>query len=110
MSESKRTRNIAFRVNDEDYAKIEQAAAAAGDEPNNWCRELAFSKLTEGNAFTTNERLIYQEVALLRFLVGHGFKMLFSSNESTSAKWKKLTAQADQRSEAIVNELLSRRE
>ena len=68
MSESKRTRNIAFRVNDEDYAQIEKAAAAAGDEPNNWCRKVAFSKLTEGHTFTTNERLIYQEVALLRFL------------------------------------------
>jgi hypothetical protein len=72
MSESKRTRNIAFRINDEEYAKIEQAAAAVGEEPNNWCRKVAFSKLTEGHTFTTNERLIYQEVALLRFLVGHG--------------------------------------
>ena len=109
MNESKRTRNIAFRVNDEDYAKIEKAATAAGDEPNNWCRKVALSKLTEGHTFTRNERLIYQEVALLRFLLGHGFKMLFSGNENTTAKWKKLTAQADQRSEEIVNELLSRR-
>ena len=82
---------------------------AAGDEPNNWCRKVAFSKLTEGHTFTTNERLIYQEVALLRFLLGHGFKMLFSGDENTAATWKKLTAQADQRSEEIVNELLSRR-
>jgi hypothetical protein len=109
MSESKRTRNIAFRVNDEDYAKIAKAAEAAGDEPNNWCRKVAFSQLTEGHTFTTNERLIYQEVALLRFLLGHGFKMLFSGNENTAATWKKLTAQADQKSEEIVNELLSRR-
>ena len=109
MSESKRTRNIAFRVNDEDYAKIEKAAAAAGDEPNNWCRTVAFSQLTEGHTFTRNERLIYQEVALLRFLLGHGFKMLFSDNENTAATWKKLTTQADQKSEEIVNELLSRR-
>ena len=109
MGESKRTRNIAFRVSDEDYAKLEKAAATAGDEPNNWCRKVAFSKLTEGYTFTTNERLIYQEVALLRFLLGHGFKMLFSGNENTAAKWKKLTAQADQKSEEIVNELLSRR-
>jgi uncharacterized protein (DUF1778 family) len=109
MSEIKRSRNIAFRVNDEEYAKIEKAAAAAGDEPNNRCRKVAFSKVTECLTFTRNERLIYHEVALLRFLLGHGFKMLFSSNENTAAKWKKLTAQADQRSEDIANELLSRR-
>jgi hypothetical protein len=46
---------------------------------------------------------------LLRFLLGHGFKMLFSGNENTAATWKKLTAQADQRTEEILNELLSRR-
>jgi len=109
MSESKRTRNIAFRVNDEDYAQIETAAAAAGDEPNSWCRKAALSKLTEGHSFTTNERLIYQEVALLRFLLGHGFKMLFNNNENTGATWKKLTAQADRKSQEIMEELLSRR-
>jgi hypothetical protein len=46
---------------------------------------------------------------LLRFLVGHGFKLLFGEDETTAAAWKKLTTQADQRSEKIVEELLSRR-
>lgn len=109
MSETKRTKNIAFRLSDHDYAKIERAAAAAGDEPNSWCRKAALSNVTEGHAFTTNERLIYQEVALLRFLLGHGFKMLFTNNENTAATWKKLTTQADQKSQAIMDELLSRR-
>ena len=36
-------------------------------------------------------RLIYQEIALLRFLIGHGFKLLFSRNEATAAQWSKLT-------------------
>lgn len=109
MSETKRTKNIAFRVTDDDYARIEEAATAAGDDANNWCRKAALSQLSEGHTFTKNERLIYQEVALLRFLVGHGFKLLFSRNETTAAKWKKLTTQADQRSGEIVAELLSRR-
>lgn len=109
MSETKRTRNIAFRVTDEDYARIETVATAAGDDPNNWCRKAALGQLSEGHTFTKNERLIYQEVALLRFLLGHGFKLLFSSNEATAANWKKLTAQADQNSDRIVEELLSRR-
>ncbi len=109
MSETKRTKNIAFRVTDAEYARIEYAASAAGDDPNNWCRKAAVSQLSEGHAFTKNERLIYQEIALLRFLLGHGFKLLFSRNETTAATWKKLTNQADQRSERIVEELLSRR-
>ena len=110
MSETKRTKNIAFRVTDEDYARIEEAATAAGDDANNWCRKAALSQLSEWHTFTKNERIIYQEIALLRFLLGHGFKLLFSRNEATAATWKKLTSQADQRSEEIVNELLSRRE
>jgi hypothetical protein len=54
--------------------------------------------------------LIYQEIALLRFLIGHGFKLLFSSNKDSAATWSKLTTQADQRTEEIVEEVLSRRQ
>ena len=109
MSDTKRTRNIAFRLTDEEYKRIEKAAGASGDDPNTWCRRLALTQLSEGATFTKNERLIYQEIALLRFLIGHGFKMLFSRNDTTATAWKKLTAQADQRSGEIVDELLSRR-
>lgn len=109
MAETKRTKNIAFRLTDDEYAQIDKSATAAGDDPNTWCRKLALTQSTEGHAFTKNERLIYQEIALLRFLVGHGFKLLFSRNETTADMWKKLTTQADQRSDEIVNEVLSRR-
>ena len=107
--ETKKSRNITFRLTDEEYGQVEKAATAAGDDPNNWCRKAAVSQLSEGHTFTTNERLIYQEIALLRFLLGHGFKLAFGRNEATAATWKKLTAQADQRSAEIVAELLSRR-
>lgn len=107
--EIKKTRNITFRLTDEEYAQVEKAASASGDDPNIWCRKTAVGQSSEGYAFTKNERLIYQEVALLRFLVGHGFKLLLGTNDATAADWKKLTAQADQRSEKIVQELLSRR-
>ena len=70
--------------------RIEKAAEASGDDPNTWCRKLALAQSSEGHTFTKNERLIYQEIALLRFLIGHGFKLLFSRNETTAATWKKL--------------------
>ena len=109
MSETKRTRNIAFRLTDEEYGRVEKAAQSSGDDPNTWCRKLALAQSSEGHTFTKNERLIYQEIALLRFLIGHGFKLLFSRNEATAATWKKLTGQADQRSTEIMDEVLSRR-
>jgi uncharacterized protein (DUF1778 family) len=109
MAETKRTRNIAFRLTDEEYGQIEKAASASGDDPNTWCRKLALAQSIEGYALTKNERLIYQEIAILRFLVGHGFKLAFGRNETAAATWKQLTVQADQQSDAIVNEVLSRR-
>ena len=107
--ETKKTRNITFRLTDEEYEQVEKAALAADDDPNNWCRKAAIDKSSERFALTKNEHLLYQEIALLRFLVGHGFKLLLSSDDATKAEWKKLTAQADQKSDRIVDELLSRR-
>jgi hypothetical protein len=109
MSETKRTRNIAFRLTEEEYKQIESIAEASNEDANTWCRQIALAQSKEGHTFTKNERLIYQEIALLRFLIGHGFKLLFSRNSDTAATWKKLTNQADQKTELIVDELLSRR-
>ena len=107
--EIKKSRNITFRLTDEEYSRIEKAAAASGDDPNTWCRKLALTQLTGDSTFTRNEHLIYQEIALLRFLIGHGFKLLFSRNKDTAASWNRLTDQADKRSDEIVSNVLSRR-
>jgi uncharacterized protein (DUF1778 family) len=110
MSETKRTRNIAFRLTDDEYKEIERVAEASGEDANTWCRKTALAHSQEGHTFTKNERLIYQEIALLRFLIGHGFKLIFSRNDETAAAWKTLTTQADTKSDEIVAHLLSRRE
>jgi hypothetical protein len=109
MSDPKRIKHINFRVTDQEYREIEKAAAASGDESNNWCRKLALSAAREGPLFGKTGRLVYTELAILRFLIGHGFKLLFSRNEAEASAWTKLTTQADQRADAIVTELLSRR-
>ena len=103
----KKSRNITFRLSDEIYAQVERVAEAAGDDPNSWCRKAALNQLSEGHTFTKNEYVIYREIALLRFLLGHGFKLLFSRNEASATAWKKFTDQAKTRSEEIVNHLLS---
>jgi len=110
MSDPKRIKHINFRVTDEEYRDIEQGAAASGDEANNWCRKLVLSAAREGPLFGKTGRLIYTELAILRFLIGHGFKLLFSRSEADATAWTKLTTQADQRSSEIVTELLSRRQ
>ena len=38
IRETKKTKLIAFRVTDDEYAQIERIALAVGEDPNNWCR------------------------------------------------------------------------
>ena len=109
MSEAKRIKYVSFRLTDDEYTEIERAAVAAGDDPNNWCRNLALTASREGALSGKTGRLIYTELAILRFLIGHGFRLLFSRNAAEATAWAKLTTQADQRSDDIVQELLSRR-
>ena len=113
MTESKdgkKVKTIAFRLTDEEYALAERAAIAAGDEtPNTWCRTLVLQQATSGYKMTKNQRLIYEEIARVRYLVGHGFRVLFGPEPITTATWKKITADADRSSEIIAADLLSRR-
>jgi hypothetical protein len=107
--ETKKTRNITFRLTNDQYEQVENAALAAGEDPNSWCRKVVLIQLTEGFALTKNDRLLYEEIARVRYLVGHGFRLLFASKEATATAWKKLTADADHSSEIIADDLLSRR-
>jgi len=108
--ETKKARNIAFRVTNEEYAEIERVALAVGEDPNNWCRNITVTAAREGSGLTKTERLLYEEIARVRYLMGHGFRILLGSTEATAATWKKLTADADHNSDIIANDLLSRRQ
>ena len=109
VRETKKTKLIAFRVTDEEYAHIERIALALGEDPNNWCRNITVTEAREGSGLTKTERLIYEEIARVRYLVGNGFRIVFGSGEeATAANWKKITTQADQRSEMIADGLLPR--
>lgn len=108
--ETKKTRNIAFRVTDEEYAQIEKIALARGEDPNNWCRNITVTEAREGSGLTKTERLLYEEIARVRYLAGHGFRLMLGSREGTAEAWKKITTDVDQRSQMIADNLLSRRQ
>jgi hypothetical protein len=109
MIEAKRTKYVSFRLTDEEYTQLERAAASSGEEPNNWCRNLALTASREGPLFGRTGRLIYTELAVLRFLIGHGLKILFSRDPTEAAAWTKFMTQADKKADEIAKELLSRR-
>ena len=107
-NESKKSRNVTFRLSSEQYHQVEQAALAAGEDTNSWCRKIALNQLTEGFGLTKNDRLIYEEIARTRYLLGHGFRLLFESKGSPEI-WKKLRNDIDKHSGIIADDLLSRR-
>src|SRR5258708_38552708 len=107
--ETKRSKNITFRLSREQYEQIERAALAAGEDPTSWCRKVALIQLSEGFGLTKNDRLLYEEIARMRYMLGHGFRLLLNSKEATAEAWKKITVDADQSSGVIADDLLSRR-
>jgi hypothetical protein len=109
IKENRKTKNIAFRVTNEEYDQIERVALSLGEDPNNWCRALTISAAREGSGLTKTERLIYEEIARVRYLVGHGFRMLIGGQDATPEGWKKITADADYHREVIADDLLLRR-
>ena len=109
VKETKKTKLLAFRVTDDEYAQIERITLALGEEMNNWCRNIIVSEAREGPGLTKSQRLLYEEIARNRYLVGHGFRLLLDSKESTAETWKKITKDIDEYSGIIADELLSRR-
>jgi hypothetical protein len=108
-NETKKSKNITFRLSSEQYDQVERAALAAGEEPNSWCRRIVLTQLTDGFGLTKNERLMYEEIARTRYLVGHGFRILFSSKDVTADTWKTITTHVDRIPEKIADSLLLRR-
>ena len=106
---TKKNRLIAFRVTDEEYTHIEKSALAHDEDVNTWCRKLVVTETRDSYGLTKTEELLYKEIARVRYLIGHGFRMMFSSKEATAAAWKKYTTDIDQHSEIIAADLMSRR-
>jgi hypothetical protein len=94
-NETKKSRNITFRLTKQQYDQIERAALAAGDEPNSWCRRIVLVQSTDGFGLTQNDRLIYEAIARVHYLVDNGFRMLLFQEPPAEAlmHWSKITAE-----------------
>ena len=109
MTETKRTKNITFRLTDTEYDRVERVAAASDDDPNMWCRNLALKQSSEVHMFTGDEQLVYEQIATLRFLTGDGVQSLAGTNEKLMYEWKMLRQQADENAAEIAQELVEQR-
>ena len=105
-----RDRIVTFRVTEDEYAGIANAALAADDEPNSWCRSVALSSTNKAQT-TIDNRAIYTEIACLRHLFHHGFNILFSndSNALKASAWDILVKFTNDRANAIYEQLVKDR-
>lgn len=105
MSKSK---TIAFRLTDEEFALVEKAAAASGKNPNDWCRDSILEKANGGTSMNAVEAILFEELAKVRYLVGIGFGLL-STDELTQKSWNETKQQVDNFGERIAAQILARR-
>ena len=105
MDHTKKSKYISFRVTEEQLIEIEMAALDAGIKAREWCRDVVLERLGSDTALTPNERLLFQNLIRVQFLVTHGFQLL-ADHSLTSEGWKNLRANAKNRASEIANSVL----
>jgi hypothetical protein len=70
------TRIISFRVTEEDWFRIERAAADCGDRFPAWCRTITLETLKMPVGLTPSQRILFSQMARTGFLVENGFTLL----------------------------------
>ncbi|MBA3439427.1 MAG: hypothetical protein H0T92_06120 [Pyrinomonadaceae bacterium] len=98
---------ISYRLTEEDYRETETLAGVQGISVNELCRKTLVAWLQEGRGMTLNERLIYEEIARLRFVTGQCFKLL-ASDELDKESWEKVLEVEGKKGKEIADNLLRR--
>lgn len=105
--EVKKTRTVGFRVTEEVWQQLENEISGTGATPHDWCREVVLERLKKEQGLTKNQRLIYEELARVRYLVGYGFGLL-ADGHLTPQEWETRRQNADQNGAEIAQVLLDR--
>ena len=107
MNDSKKNKIITFRVTDEEYTKIQDAALTRDTDPNAWCRAAALS--CSGNKLTINEHVFFVELNLLRYLLTNGFSLLIGDDSDAAKVWSEYIERADKRADELFTNLMTQR-
>jgi hypothetical protein len=101
-------RIITFRVDEKTFLSIESLAEVRSKKPNEWARELVESEAAKEVPMTAGERLLFEEMARLRFIVGNALKLM-AMGDLSSEGWGQVLAEAENQSEKIAQQLLAKR-
>src|SRR5258705_13243075 len=105
MQRQKMSRVISFRVTDEDWFRIERAAADCGDKPPDWCRTIVLETLKMPIGLTPSQRILFSQMARTGFLVENGFTLL-AEDTLESEHWNRYRSYARTNLEAIADQAL----
>lgn len=105
MKRPKMSKVISFRVTEEDWLKIEKAAADSGEAPNEWCRMTTLEMLKMPAGLTPNQCILFAQMARSTFLVENGFQLL-ADETLESDHWKKYRAYAKANLNTITDRAL----
>jgi uncharacterized protein (DUF1778 family) len=106
-SESNRTKSIATRLTDAEFAEIESAAASAGKKVAEWLREAALAQARTAGEEKTDTVLL-AELLALRSMVVNLFAVA-SKGPLSDETLRKISAYADAIKDQKAEELLARK-
>jgi Mobilization protein NikA len=105
MQRPKLTKVISFRLTDEDWLAIQNAAEQVGETPNEWCRQAAVETINLAGGLRRTERIFFAQVARIGWLVENAFQLL-AEDKLESDVWKNHRAWAKANVKAISDRTL----
>lgn len=81
MPEGVKEEFISFRITADERRDIEAQAEIRGETGNEWCRNLALSASKRDFGMTPIERILLEEIGVLRKLLGEILKQMLSPEE-----------------------------
>jgi len=106
MRERVKTHIVVFRLDENRWHQLAETAKASGENPNDWCRKLTLAELDGGQGLSRNERIIFEEVSRIRFLLGQGFYLL-AGDELNLEEWEEVRRKSQEKVSEITRHLLS---
>jgi len=107
-SESNRTKSIATRLTDAEFAEIESAAGSAGKKVAEWLREAALAQARIAGEEKPTDTVLLAEVMALRSLIVNLFAVA-SKGPLSDETLRKIAAYADAIKDQKAEELLARK-
>jgi uncharacterized protein (DUF1778 family) len=107
-NESNRTKSIATRLTDTEYAEIESAAASAGKKVAEWLREAALAQARTAGEEKPTDSVLLAELMALRSLIVNLFAVA-SKGPLSDETLRKISTYADAIKDQKAEELLARK-